>query len=181
MLCKSGNIWLLAAFLSFSAAAEQSTQATPAPDSAADGADTQRKLFEAQLRLEEKVIAAIENSSDAARAFGQLLTAGDRRRLQSGCSSLARNPDNTRARHLLQDYIERHRDQRPQVITRYCFGPSLRQLQQEVRATRRALQQRPATAANDNGFDFRLQRLQQAAGDEQRRYAAIRKLMLAGN
>lgn len=181
MLYRSASHWLFFAALLLSATGAGATQvpaATAGKDGGAEEASEQRTLFEAHLQLEEKVVAAIEGSADAARAFGKLLSAEERRRLQAGCSSLVRNPDNGDARDLLRTFIDRHPDQEPRVVARYCFDPSLHQLQQEVRATRRALQQRSANG--DGGkFDFRLQRLERSAQDEKRRYAAIQRLIRA--
>ncbi|WP_237059767.1 hypothetical protein [Microbulbifer sediminum] len=174
MLPKLLNRWLIAATLSCLAGAAAGQNPTDAP-----GADAQRALLDEQLQLEEKLVNALKDPADAARAFGQLLPAGDRRKLQGSCSSLARNPDNARARGILQDFIGRYSEQGPRVIARYCFGPSLNQLHQEVRATRRALQQRPA-AGQAGAFDFRLRRLEGEAQEEQQRFEAIRRIMLAG-
>ncbi len=188
MLCKPCSFWLTAAVLSlaasFSLAAdtgqktgippENGTAATQIP---AEESDPRRELLAEHRRLEDKLAAAVADSANAARAFGQLLPAEERRRLQTSCSTLARNPDNSRARGLLREFFERYRDQEPRIIARYCFDPSLRQLQQEVRATRNALQAQPA---NGGEFDFQYQRLERAAQGESRRYAAIRSILLAG-
>lgn len=178
MLHNPHSHWLSAALFAFAFAAAaiagEQEETAPEPD-----ADPQRALFQAQLKLEEKLAASIADSADAARAFGQLLTVDERRRLQAGCSSLTRNPDNSRSRDLLRTFIERHPDQPPRVIARYCFDPGLHQLLQEVRATRRGLQQR-STSGGAGEFDFRLQRLERAAEEERRRYEAIRRIMLAG-
>lgn len=178
MPCKSHNCWLAVAVLLFTASAGQAQVQTAAAGGEASPQptakmDPRRALFEQHRKLEERLVALMADSSDAVRAFGQLLPAADRRRLQAACSSLARNPDNTGARDRLQTFIDNHRDQGPRVIARYCFNPGLHQLLQEVRATRRALQQRP-TSGGAGEFDVRFQMLEQAAGEERRRYAAIR-------
>lgn len=183
MLCKSRHHWLLAAALAFAggAAAAPPAAETARQDGAASQARTEarRALLAEQVRLEEKLAATLEDSADAARAFGQLLAAGARRELQGSCSALARNPDNIRARERLQAFVDRHRNQGRRVVARYCFGPSLRQLLQEVRATRRVLQQRPDPKAVGQ-FDFRFQRLEGVARAEQRRFAAISRMMDGG-
>ncbi|MFI2811131.1 MULTISPECIES: hypothetical protein [Microbulbifer] len=183
MLPKTLNRWLLAAVISCATgtAASQATEEKSPQEGGVPQArvDAQRALLEEQRQLEEKLVAVLEDPSGAARAFGQLLSAGDRRQLQAGCSSLARDPDNARARTLLQDFIDRYSEQPRRVIARYCFGPSLNQLHQEVRATRRALQQRPA-ASQVGEFDFRFQRLEGEAQEAQQRFTAIRRIMLAG-
>lgn len=178
----------LAASFSFAAGQEPlpqtSAQTTPAPaplPSEPPARAKQRALFEAHRQLEEKVAAALRESADDARAFGKFLTAGERRRLQAGCTSLSRNPENTEARELLRESIQRHPEQAPRVVARYCFDPSLRLLQQEVRATRRALQERSASNGEEEGpFDFRLRQLERKVEGEKQRYAAIRGIMLAG-
>ncbi|MFC6633822.1 hypothetical protein [Microbulbifer taiwanensis] len=170
MLCKPYSFWLAAAFWA------AATGAAAAPI-AAEQPDPRRQLLAEHRQLEDKLAAAVADSADAARAFGQLLPAGERRRLQAGCSTLTLNPDNTRARELLQEFFERYRDEKPRVIARYCFDPDLRQLQREVRATRRALQGRPASSGE---FDFQYQRLERAAEAESRRYTAIRSILPTG-
>lgn len=155
--------WLLLAALPLAAAAQDTrsteTRSAAAPDRLERSAPVsrtpaaqpleRRALFEEQQQLESRVAAAVAESEEAARAFGRVLAAEDRRRLQGSCSTLARDPGNAGARQQLEEFVARHREQKPEVVLRYCFDPSLRRLQQDARAGRRAMEARPVSADNE--------------------------------
>ena len=123
--------------------------------------------------LQQRVEAEAARSARAAQAFGNSLSAAERRDLQGACTALVANPNDARAQGRLREYLTRYKDNNQEAVLRACLDPAYKQLQSDLEGNSRAIRRASSGSSDEQALIDLESKLQQ----QNRSYTAISNIM----
>jgi hypothetical protein len=123
--------------------------------------------------LQQRVEAEAAKSARAAQAFGNSLSAAERRDLQGACTALVANSNDARAQSRLREYLMRYKDNNQEAVLRTCLDPAYRQLQSDLEANSQAIRRASSRSSDEQALVDLESKLQQ----QNRSYTAISNIM----